>query len=438
MAMKKTDSRIYYGWYIVGVCFITMAMIGGIGYTFAVFFKPLIEEFHWSRTALAGVVSAGMIVGGLVTPLWGNWTDRTGGRMVIVTAALFAGISLLLRAYINTLWQLYFVAVAGSIFFAGIDLIPLSTIISHWFRNKRGKAMGLTLIGGSVGGFIMPPIADWLITRFGWRNSYLILAGMLWIGIIPVATIFLRKDPIETGLLTNDKAPYPEISRPDNTIDERAQTKTTSLVPKEEFTLQQALRTTAFWMIAVAFLLPMMSGVGMMTHLVVILTDAGTSSQTASACLGLIAALSMVGRFTFGYAADRFPVRKVFTACYIIEATAVGMLLATPLIGKNALFAYVLVYGLTGGGGLVLAPLIIGECFGLKSLGTIFGVLAISGVVGGAIGPLLAGYIFDSTGSYYLAFVIFTMAETGAAFAIYRARTERAASIPPKLVPKPA
>jgi MFS family permease len=438
MTMEKTTSKIYYGWYIVGVCFITMAMIGGIGYTFAVFFKPLIEEFHWSRTALAGVVSAGMVVGGLVTPLWGNWIDRAGGRVVIVTAALFAGLSLLLRAYIDTLWQLYFIAIAGSIFFAGIDLIPLSTIISHWFRSRRGTAMGLTLIGGSVGGFLMPPTADWLIARFGWRSSYLILAVVLWVGIIPVAAIFLRKDPIETGLLVNDVAPQPEINETEKIKEESETVKTVDLMPEEEFTLQQALRTSAFWMIAIAFFLPMMSGVGMLTHLVVILTDAGISSQTATAGLGLIAALSMVGRFAFGYAADRFSVRKVFTACYVIEATAVGTLLAMPLIGRNALFAYILVYGLTGGGGLVLAPLIIGECFGLKSLGTIFGMLAISAVIGGAIGPLLAGYIFDSTGSYYPAFIIFATAEAAAAFAISRAKTVRAASVPQKLAPKPA
>lgn len=430
----RTNSkpRVYYGWYIVGACFTTMCLLGGIGYTFAVFFGPLVEEFHWSRTALSGVVSLGMIVGGLVTPLWGNWTDRAGGRVVVVSAAIFAGLSLLLRAYINSLWQLYLIATLGSVFFAGMDLIPLSTIISHWFRSKRGTAMGLTLIGGSIGGFFMPPLADYLIVRSGWRHAYVILAAVLWIGVIPVAAILLRRSPYDLGLQPDGASAPPE--QPQDAVPESASPAAND-APVDDFTLRRAARTTAFWMIAVAFFLPMMSGVGLLTHLVVILTDVGISSQTASACLGLIAALSIVGRFGFGFAADRFPVRKVYTTCYIIETTGVCMLLATALVGTKAFFAYILIYGLTGGGGLVLAPLMIGECFGLKSLGTIFGVLAISAVIGGAIGPLLAGYIFDSTGSYYPAFVIFSIAEAVAAFAISRARVVKAGTLNAALAP---
>jgi MFS family permease len=428
----RAKSRIYYGWYIVAVCFVTMTMLGGVGNTFAVFFKPLIEQFHWSRTALSGVVSIGMVVGGLVTPLWGNWTDRAGGRIIIVTAAFFAGLSILLRGHINSLWQLYVIATLGSVFFAGIDLIPLSTIISQWFRNKRGAAMGLTLIGGSVGGFILPPVADFLIRTIGWRNAYLFFGVLMWVAIIPFAALVLRRNPRDLGLLPDGEAPQSKPSQAGGTgvADD---VKKSSLFPVQEFTLQQAMRTFAFWMIAVAFFLPMMSGVGLLTHLIAILTDTGLSSKVASVCLGLIAAFSIVGRFAFGFAADRFSVRKVYTVCYIFEATGVCMLLAVPLFGTKALFAYIIVYGLTGGGGLVLAPLIIGECFGLRSLGTIFGVLAISAVIGGAIGPLLAGFVYDTTGSYYPAFIIFSIGEFVAALAVSRARTVRAASLRPVL-----
>ena len=168
-----------------------------------------------------------------------------------------------------------------------------------------------------------------------------------------------------------------------------------------------------------------MSAVGLVTHLVAIFTDMGMSSQAASNCLGLLAGLSIAGRFSFGYAADRFGVRRVFTTCYAIEALGVSMLLATPLLGTKALFAYVVIYGIAEGGGLVLAPLIVSECFGVKSVGTIFGVLAIAAVAGGAAGPLLAGWIFDSTGSDYLAFSIFALGEDTAVIAISQARSPR-------------
>jgi MFS family permease len=163
--------------------------------------------------------------------------------------------------------------------------------------------------------------------------------------------------------------------------------------------------------------------VGLITHLVAIFENLGETSRTASICLGLIGGLSVVGRLSFGFMADRFSVRKIFTACYIMETIAVSTLLATALIGAKALFVFILIYGLTGGGGLVLAPLLISECFGLKSMGTIFGMLAIAAVIGGATGAVLVGRIVDTTGNYYLAFIIFTIGEAIAATAISQARS---------------
>lgn len=422
MAGRKSRPRIFYGWYIVAACFSITAITAGTGATFPVFFLPLIDEFNWSRTALSGTVSIGFVIGGLVTPLWGNWTDRSGGRVVVVAATVFAGFSLLLRAWVGTLWHLYLLSGLGALFFAGVGLIPLSTVISQWFRKKRGMAMGITLVGGGIGSFTMPPIANYFVETAGWRNTYLLLGAVLWAGIIPIAGLILRRSPEDIGLLpdgehaeSNEEQPAEEETNPSPATRKGA-------AYAEGLTVQQAVRTLSFWMIAVAFLLPMMSGVGLITHLVAIFKDMGVGSQTASVCLGLIGGLSIVGRFSFGFAADRFSVRKVFTACYIAEGTGVCMLLATPLLGANALYAYVLIYGLTGSAGLVLAPLIVGECFGLKSLGTIFGVVAIAAVIGGAIGPVLAGLIRDNLGSYYIAFVIFSICEVSAAVAISRAR----------------
>jgi sugar phosphate permease len=399
-----------------------MGIEAGEAATFPVFFKALIDEFGWSRTALSGTVSIGLIVGGLTTPLWGRWTDRSGARAVVVTAALLAGLSIFFRGRIHTLFELYVVATLGALFFAGIGLIPLSTAISHWFRSRRGLAMGLAVVGGGLGEFVFPPFANYLVEVGGWRNAYLVLAGVLWLTLIPVAELVLRRRPQDLGLL-----PDGEVI-PAGSGDETTEGKDLALEGEpepavdESLTLKQAVRTFAFWMISAAFFLPMMSGIGLFTHLVAIFTDMGTSARTAAIALGVIGGLSIVGRFGFGLAADRFSVRKAFTTCYVIEALGVSMLLMVPWLGTNALFAYVFVYGLTVGGGLVLAPLIIGECFGVKAMGTIFGVLAIAAVVGGAIGPLLAGFIFDSTGSYYPAFIIFSVGEATAAIAISRAR----------------
>lgn len=422
MSVRDSQSRIFYGWYIVGACFLIMGVMAGSGATFPVFFKPLIDEFQWSRTALSGTVSIGFIVGGLVTPFWGAWTDRSGARLVVVVAVLFGGLSLLFRAWIGTLWHLYVLSALGSLFFAGVSLIPLSTVISQWFRSKRGVAMGTILVGAGIGGLTAPPVANYIVESVGWRNTYLLLAGIMWVTVIPIAGLFLRRRPQDMGLLPDGEVVSLEqvhdTVEDDNPRPEEPVTQDSS----GNLTLREAAGTFPFWMIAIAFLLPMMSGVGLFTHLVMIFDEMGIGSQRASLCLGLIGGLSIVGRFSFGFAADRFSVRKIYTTCYIIEATGVSMLLLTALIGTQALYAYILIYGLATGGGLVLAPLMIGDCFGTRSLGAIFGVLALAAVVGGAIGPVLAGFVFDSTGSYYIAFIIFSIGEFVAAIAISQAR----------------
>ena len=416
------NPRIFYGWYIVGVSFLIMAITGGSGATFPVFLVALTEEFGWSQAALGFTVSIGMIVGGLVTPLWGNWTDRKGARVVVVTAAVVAGLSIFLRAHISSILHLYILSAGGALFSAGISLIPLSTAISKWFKKKRGKAMGITLVGGGLGASVAPSIANYLIEATGWRNTYMVIAAILWVGIIPTAGLILRRSPEDLGLLPDGESPEPKPESASMEHEKPVLAEAMEHDHGEGFTPKQAMGTPAFWMIAIAFLLPMMTGVGLITHVVAIFESMGESSLTASICLGMIGGLSVVGRLCFGFAADRFNVRKVFTFCYVMETTAVCTLLATAFIGSKALFVFVLIYGLTGGGGLVLAPLLISDCFGLKSMGTIFGMLAIAAVIGGAIGSVLVGLIVDTTGSYYIAFIIFSIGEAIAATAISQAR----------------
>ncbi len=424
MTAPKPQPGTYYGWYIVGACFVILGVEAGAGATFPVFFKPLIEEFGWSRTALAGTVSIGLVVGGLATPLWGTWTDRSGPRAVVVTASLFAGLSLLFRGQITTLLQLYWLAALGALFFGGIGLIPLSTAISQWFRSKRGLAMGLMVVGGGVGEFVGPHVANYLVETVGWRQAYTFIAAAFWLTLLPIAALILRRRPQDLGLLPDGEA-GPEQPGHGAVATEDAHGDEPEAAAGADLTLREAARKLSFWLIAAAFFFPMMSGIGLFTHLVVIFTDMGTSARTASLALGVIGGLSIVGRFGFGYAADRFGVRRVYTTCYVIEAVAVSILLTTPWFGTDALFGYVVVYGLTVGGGFVLAPLIVSECFGVKAMGTIFGFLAIAAVVGGAIGPLLAGAVFDTLGTYYPAFVVFTACEATAALAISQARPPR-------------
>jgi sugar phosphate permease len=431
MQQQEEKPRIFYGWFIVGACFVILAMMAGLGATFPIFLKPLSEEFEWSLVALSGAISVNMLVGGLVTPFWGNWTDRSGARVVVIVAAVMTGTCFLMLSRISALWHVYTLFIIEAAFVAGMSLIPISTTISQWFHIKRGMAMGITLSGEGLGGLIMAPLCNYLVVHTGWRNAYLLIAAIVWITVIPIAALVLRRRPEDLGLLPYGKTELPP-PKPDADKREESPPGENTQTSGEGLNLKQAAGTLSFWMIATAFFLPMMAFIGITTHFVLIGEDAGMSSQQAALCLGLIAAFSIIGRFGFGYAADHFSVRGVFTFCYTVETLGVFMLLATPMLGGKALYAFVLVYGLTFGGGFALAPLIVGECFGLKALGTIFGVLAIAGTLGGAFGPTLSGLIRDAAGSYMPAFIIYSIALVIATIAISRARSALPAEKPPQ------
>jgi MFS family permease len=264
-------------------------MVAGVGATFPVFFKPMIDEFHWSRTALSGTVSIGLIVGGLVTPFWGHWTDRSGARVVVLTAALFAGFSLLLRARIHSLLDIYLIAILGAFFFAGVDLIPLSTAISQWFRRRRGLAMGMTLAGGGVGGLIMPPLANHLMESTGWRNAYLFLAGAFWLTIVPIAGLVLRRRPQDMGLLP-DGGIAPSHEKDTAALQRRGSRGQAKQACDEGLHTEAGGEEALFLVDRTRSFFPMMSGVGLTTHLVAIFTDMGMTTQAASNCLGLMGA----------------------------------------------------------------------------------------------------------------------------------------------------
>jgi MFS family permease len=361
-----------------------MALAYGAQNTFGVFFKPMSSEFGWDRAETSGPFALYMIVHGILNIITGRLSDRFGPQKLVTLGGIILGLGYILMSFISGLWHLYLfygvlVAVGSSAIY-----IPLVVTIARWFTKQRGLMSGLGISGIGFGIAVMPAIASQLIVRFQWRIPLLVIGGILMVFICLLARL-LRNSP-ET-LSSAD-------SRENLTKD----------VPESEkgFSFKQARKTRQFWMIFVAWILyGFFYQIGIV-HIVPYATDLGMSVVAAATILTTIGLVGTLGRISLGFISDRLGNWNTVFASYALMGLAYLGLAVSQTIWMLYLFA--IIFGFLFGIGILLIP-IVAEYFGFKELGIISGTILFANSLGGAIGPLLAGSIFDATGSYLPVFI---------------------------------
>jgi len=407
---ERPAGRFFYGWWIVGASFVVLLVTVGVGlYAPPVFLVPLQEEFGWSRAAIAGGSALAAVMVGVASPLVGVWIDRYGSRSVMTAGALVMATAFALLGLVTALWQLYALNLAAALGMACVAWIPNQTLISNWFDRKRGRAMGIALAGIGFGGMAMAPVAGLLNDRLGWRLAFGCLSALIFFVVIPVTLVLVRSRPADLDLLPDGDPPRsgPAESTNDGEVD-------APVVPG--LTLAEAVRSRAFWVLSLGQCLWTFGSMSVIGHLVAFLRDVGFEGSFAASLLGVAIGISIVGRLIFGHFADQFSKRSILVAALLIHGASVFCLLGIQLPG--ALPAFVTLFGLGIGGGAVLIPLLVGECFGLLSFGRILGMVTISATVGAAVGPVLTGWIYDRTGEYQVAFLLHIAAFSAAAVVI--------------------
>ena len=390
------DERVFYGWLIVGVLFFISIIDGGFTYTFSTFLKPLTQEFGWSRAETATAFSLYLLVAGLVLPAWGWLIDHIGARWVFLLSALIDGVALFLLSAVHSLPGFYALYLFLGVGLAGIGPMPVGKVITQWFVAKRGLAMGIALVGASGGGLVLVPLCGFLIAEFSWRVGYQVLAGLSLFGMLPLVWFFVINSPEEKGLtpLGQDSPTAPHAPlEPEHEV--------------RDWTLRQALATPTFWRLGAAFCLGLMAAGAVHAHQVAFFQDVGYSLESAATITGISLGMSMAGRFLAGWVSEhvRHP-HTILAGCLVMQAAGIGVLLLLESLGFWALALFVSLFGLGYGGMIVLWPLIVGHNFGRQAFGAIAGVLGTLGLsIGGALGPVIAGVLYDNTGSYDWAFV---------------------------------
>lgn len=395
---------------------------GAAFYGASVFFKPLVQEFGWSRAAVATSMSAFSILNAVFGPITGKLTDSYGARKVMVLSAMTVGIALVILSFTRALWQLYILYALVGIGFAGATVVPGMALVSKWFVRRRGLAIGIALAGAGVGGLVLAPAIGYLISALGWRNTYIIAGTLVCAVVAPLFVLIAKPNPQSMGLLPDGDAPMTAGPGADTLTKESAPAPSPP-VSLPGISFRDAIHTPALWLMALAFFTTNIGTLAILNHQVMIVTDMGISATIAATALGLTAAYGSVGKIAYGSLADRFPVKYVFMVCYAMVLAGILLLMFAKTLPM--LWLFVVVFGLAMGGSLALRSLMTAWLFGMVSFGAIYGFMELVSQFGSAIGPLLAGWIFDSSGSYRLAFIIFVILDLVGIGAIFLASTVR-------------
>jgi MFS family permease len=387
MKSNQKRSRIFHGWWIVFFAAIGLFMGYGpiVTFTFGVFFKPLSQEFGWSRAQVSLAFSLSLFVMSLVFPLVGRLVDRFGARRVIVPSVFFFGLGLMSFALLSPrLWHLYAIYLLLGIVGGGTAPIPYSNVLSHWFDKRRGLALGVAMVGLGLGAFIMPFLAQRLIETGGWRWAYVCIGLMVMLVAIPVVALFLKETPHMLGL-TPDGEPIPEATTP-------------HAAQKEGMSAREAWRTDTFWILVGAFFLMSASVHGCLIHLVPLLTDSGVTPQTAALATSLLGGALLLGRVGAGYLLDHFFASTV--ALGFFSGAACGFILFWSGVTGALVFVAAFLVGLGMGAEGDIIAYLVSRYFGLRAFSEIYGYAFAAFTLGGVVGPLLMGIGFDAIGSY--------------------------------------
>jgi len=375
----------YYGWRVVlAACFGVMAGFGSLFvYTFSVFVKPLASQFGWTREAISGGFAIAAVTLGIASPVLGRLIDRLGPRRIILLCMTICACGVLSLAFLRFgLWQFYATCFVLGLVGNGAAHLGYSRSISTWFHQRLGTALAFVMVGAGLGAMVLPVIAQFVISRSGWRSAYASLGVLALLLGLPLSWLYIR----ERGATDRPAAPAAHFG----------------------LTWQQGLSSYTFWIITAILFVSSISMNGAITHLSALLTDRGITPGEAALCASVLGGASLLGRVVVGWLLDRFFGPRVALGINLLTALGVFLLARAASFPAGCLAAALI--GVGAGGEAATTGYLLTRYFGLRAFSTLYGLTWTFYAAAGAIGPVILGKTFDVTGSYASLLVVLAAA----------------------------
>ncbi len=389
-APAEARPRIFYGWVVTWTAFGVLAVAYGVQFSFGVFLPDITEATGWTRSQLSLGISLYIFMYSVLSGFSGALTDRIGPRKVIAVGALFLGAGYVMTGLAQELWQFYIALGIIASIGMSVSFVPCSATVARWFERVRGKALGIATSGGSFGGLVMPPLAGVLIPALGWRSAYAAL-GVAALILLSIGAFIIRRDPSEKGLLVDGRLEAADVDHE-------------PAPPVWGFTRGEAMRTARFWVAGGVFFFSWMAVFMPLVHLIPFAEDLGIGKGTAATLISAVGVGGLMGRTATGVISDRIGRLPSLAAVLCVQAASFGVFaLGSELL---VLAPAAVCFGFAYGGTTTMFPAIFSDQFGQAHIGSIVGaVFSLSGS-SAAFGPAMAGYLYDLTDSYRLAFAI--------------------------------
>jgi MFS family permease len=396
--MKILNNKVFYGWIILAIGFTIMAVMGGsVFYSFGIFLKPIIADLGASRGETTIAYSIMMAMHGVFSPLVAMLIGRYGTRKPMIVGLILATAGLALMSTATQVWHLYiFFGVLTGIGVALGHFLPVSTMVTFWFYRKRSLAIGILMAGVGVGTLVMSPIIARLISSLGWRNAWLVLAGIVFTLCAIPSAIFVRNRPEDMGLL-------PDGAKKLDTLDLKTEATVTS-IQTTDWQIKPALRTRAIWMITLLNAANVFCMMMMNNHQVPHLTDMGFSPVVAAGALGLLGGANAIARVSGGALGQKLNPQRLIAIAFIFEAISLIIFINAQSVA--AVYLYVILFGFSTGAIVVLHIAMIGNYYGATSYAFLASTVMVVTTLIGACSPVLGGYIYDAVQSYRIPFTL--------------------------------
>ncbi|MGO0986150.1 MFS transporter [Clostridioides difficile] len=389
--VSKSGKGFFKGWLVVFAGLILMISVYGIVNNCAsLFIKPVTEDLGFSRSEFSLYYTVIALSTMVIALFMGKLAKKFKIKSIMLVGCVLAGIGYIGYSYANSIYVFYLMSIFSGLGLGMTTLTPLSIIISNWFVEKRGLALGLTFMGSGVGGMIFNPVANYIILNYGWRQSYLVLGIIILVTTVPIVLIFMCEKPSDKGLL-----PYGYENSSKSVLDTSA----------KGVMLGEAVKTKIFWIMVVGLILITIIAMGVQMHIASYLTDIGYSPTFAASVISINMGVVILGKILLGYIFDKIGCEKgvIFVGLQVF----LGVLALLFASKYPAIIVFIICWGIGNCMGTIVPALITSEIFGKKDYSTIVGVVNAVVLLGAALGSAVTGKLYDISGGYTLAWMTY-------------------------------